>query len=117
MSKYYSARCDGYEVTLRLGRISQFKNAILVYINGEVRGEWLLKDCEERRRFFQPVKRSVLSRKTCSGLRKISKKLRQKAGLPDPDAKYTYYCPYWTSFKSLKRHLIKNNDSIELIKK
>lgn len=49
-------------------------------------------------------------------MKKVSKRLRQKAGLPDPDASFTYYAPYWTSFGALKRHLIKHNSDIELIR-
>lgn len=116
---FYSSvelRCDGYEVALVLVRISQFKNVIKVYVNGVIKGEWLVNDCEERRRFFRPVKRSVFTQKQKAAMKKVSKRLRQKAGLPDPDASFTYCVPYWTSFRALKRHLIKHNSNIELIR-
>lgn len=106
-------RCDGYEVTLLLGRISQFKNAILIYINGVVKGEWLSKDCEERRRFFRPVTKSLFSRKEKSSWKKLSKKTRLEL---EAKCRYTSYYSYWTSFRALKSHLIKNNDNIELIR-
>lgn len=109
-------RCDGYEVTLVLVRISQFKNGIKVYIAGVIKGEWLVNDCEERQRFFRPVKRSVFTQKQKAAMKKVSKRLRQKAGLLDPDASFTYYAPYWTSFRALKRHFIKHNSDIELIR-
>lgn len=109
-------RCDGYEVALVLTRISQFKNVIKVYVNGVIKGEWLINDCEERRRFFRPVKRSVFTQKQKAAMKKVSKRLRQKVGLPDPDASFTHYAPYWTSFRALKRHLIKHNSDIELIR-
>lgn len=108
-------RCDGYEVTLVLKRISQFKNAIMVYVNGEIRGSWLAEDCEERRRFYRPRVKSLYSQKQKAALRKVSKKLRKKFGLPNPEAKYTFYDFYWTSFKALKCHLIKHNKSIERV--
>lgn len=119
LEDFYSTvklKCDGYEVILLLGRISQMENAILIYINGEVKGKWLINDCEERRRFMRPVKKSVFSQKQRTQMKTISKKLRQKYGLPDPNASITAYYPYWTSFNSLKRHLIKHNDSIELVR-
>lgn len=109
-------RCDGYEVTFILERISQMKNAILLYIGGVCKAKWALEDCEERRRFLCPVQKSVYSRKQKEGLKKFSKKLRAKYNLPDLDEKFTYYRLYWTNFKSLKRHLIKNNKSIELVR-
>ena len=44
---------DGYEVELRIvkRRLSMF--AVLPFINGEYKSEWLLDDCEERRRFYR----------------------------------------------------------------
>jgi hypothetical protein len=35
--------------------------------------------------------------------------------LLDVDRKYTTYQPAWSSFGALKRHLIANNKSIELV--
>lgn len=113
---FVKLKCDGYEVTLALRTISQFKNAILVYVNGVMKGEWMTKDCEERRRFFRPVAKSIYSQKQKAALKKISKKLRKKYGLADPEAKYTSYYPYWTSFRALKGHLIKHNRDIELVR-
>lgn len=120
LKSFYSSvqlNCDGYEITLRLERIDQFKNVIVVYVNGEWKGKWSIEDCEERRRFFRPVKKSTFSQKQKAALKKMSKRLRQKYGYPDPDASYTYYAPYWTSFRALKSHLIKKNSTIKLISK
>jgi len=117
LKSFYSPvkiKCDGYYVTLCLRRLDQFKNGILIYVNGEIKGKWLLEDCEERRRFFRPVKKSLYSRKQKASLKKISKRLRQKAGLSDPEINYTCYYPYWKSFRALKTHIIKNNSDIEL---
>lgn len=108
-------KCDGYEVTFILERISQMKNAILFYIGGVCKAKWALEDCEERRRFLCPVQKSAYTSKQKEGLKKFSKKLRAKLDI-DPDKKFTYYHLYWTNFKSLKRHLIKNNKSIELVR-
>jgi hypothetical protein len=85
-------------------------------VNGEVRGAWLFEDCEERRRFMRPVKRFLYSKEQRVSYKKVSKRLRQKYGLPDPDITYTSYDFYWTSFRALKRNLIKNNTTIELVK-
>ncbi|TEB10659.1 hypothetical protein [Pelotomaculum propionicicum] len=111
-----SLKCDGYEVTFVLRRISQMKNGIVVFVNGVFELRWLLEDCEERRRFLCPMEIYVYSKKQREGLKKFSKKLRKSVGLPDPDTKHTYYRFYWTSFISLKKHLIKNNKSIELVR-
>lgn len=105
--------CDGYEVTLILGPISQFKNAILVYINGQIKGEWLNTDCEYRRRFFRTMTKSLISPKKKAALKKLPKKIRLKL---EDMARYTCHYPYWTSFHALKRHLVEHNENIELIR-
>lgn len=56
-------RCDEYELSLRLERINTYKLAIVFYINGAFKGKWLMEDCEERRRFFNQVEKSVLTAK------------------------------------------------------
>lgn len=106
--------CDGYKVTLAVVKISDFKLGISPYINGVFKGEWLLNDCEERRRFLRPISKSLHSKKHKESLKKISKKRLKTIGI-DLDAKYISYSSYWTTFKSLKSHLIKNNDVIELV--
>lgn len=67
-------RIDGYEVSLCLRQISQFSNAIAVYINGEFRGKWLAEDCEERRRFFCCKKKSAFKDKDAKNFGIRSKK-------------------------------------------
>lgn len=105
-------RCDGYEVSITLARVTQFKNAIVVYVNGVVKGEWLLKECEESRRFFRKVTKSVLTPKQKKSLQKLPKKLQKELGI---DKTVSYYLADWTSFRALKKHLIEHNQSIELI--
>lgn len=109
-------KCDEYEVSLALGRVSQFKNEILVYIGGVFKGAWLSIECEERRRFLREVSKSTYSRKQKEHFKKLSKKTQKEIGI-DINRTYSYYMPTWTSFNALKRHLIKNNANIELINK
>lgn len=108
-------QCDGYKVSLVLKRESQFKNSIMVYVNGVFKGEWMEKDCEESRRFLRKVTKSLMSQKQRKEYKKFPKRLQKQ--LKWDERKYSYYVPTWTSFNSLKRHLIKENSSIELIKK
>lgn len=104
---------DGYELTIRLERITQYKNAIMIYVNGSFKGKWLLEDCEERRRFLCPRNRSLLKGKDKEAMLKgLSKK--RKAEFESIN-KFVNYYPYWTSFNSLKKHLIANNENIELV--
>lgn len=105
-------KCDGYEVSLALRQVSQFRNAIVVYINGEFRGKWLNEDCEERRRFFSCKKRCATNTNELKKLGVRSKKEIQKY---KEMATYNEYASGWTNFKAMKKHFETNNKSIELL--
>ena len=102
--------CDGYRLTLCLNRLTQFKNAIVVYVDGWVRGAWLLNDCEERRRFMCPRTTRLYRKKDFKGFSKAS---FRRLGL-DPDKTLTVYSHTWKSFGALRRHLERNNKEITL---
>lgn len=108
-------KIDEYEVSLRLERIDTYSNRIGVYVNGEFKGKWLMEDCEERRRFLRKREKSVMTVKQRKDLEKLPKKFRKEYE-EMLNRSYVYYEPWWTSFNSLKKHLIKENESIELIK-
>jgi hypothetical protein len=101
--------CDGYQIDIRTGIYKRHLSSIC-YVNGSFKGAWILNDCEERRRFFRPVKRLNWKPRVLKGLSK--KKL--KCMNIDPAETSISYSAEWTSFRSLKAHLIKNNTSIEL---
>lgn len=103
--------CDGYDLTLVLERHGQFRNVIAIYVNGVVEGRWIMEDCEERRRFFCPKTKRVYSEKKLAGIKKLSRKLYKELAA----ARYTCYEPYWSSFRAMKSHLIKNNKNIEMM--
>ena len=105
-------KIDGYDVTIVVEPLKALKNVLVVYMNGELKGKWLSEDCEERRRFFQKHTKNLLSRKEQKRLAREKKAVREAVG----KTTYEWYSPYWTSFRSLKSHLIKSNKSIELIK-
>jgi hypothetical protein len=106
-------KVDGYDVALMLQRVSTYKNAISIYIGGVFKGVWLMDDCEERRRFVPKKEQYLLSSRQRAEIKKKYTKRMQK--LLDVDRKYTTYQPAWSSFGALKRHLIANNKSIELV--
>lgn len=105
---------DGYEVGLRLERVDTYRNKIMVYVNGGFKGKWLIEDCEERRRFLRKMEKSLITAKQKKDLNKLPKKFR-KEHEELFNRSYVYYEPYWTSFNSLKKHLINENESIELL--
>lgn len=83
---------DGYEVTLKLVKCNGFSTAVLPFINGEYKSEWLTHNCEERRRFY-------------------STRVEECDGIGFVDCRAT-----WTSFELMKKHFENNNGSIELLK-
>ena len=109
-SPYVHLKIDGYKVSLNLTQKSRFHNVIMVYINDEFRGKWLMEDCEERRRFCCCKRQSVVTEKDCKlyGARskKAKQELKEKFG-------YDVYLPYWANFEKMKKHFIANNKSIE----
>ncbi len=104
-------RVDGYKITLQVQRIKVRQYAIMLYVEGVFKGKWLGEDCEERRRFCCPRTKFLWSREN----RRLGKKAKQrlKSINIDMDKKYIWHTPYWTSFKALKAHLLKNNVNIE----
>lgn len=103
---------DDFEVTVVVEPYTALKNVFVVYVNGAWKGKWLSEDCEERRRFYQKHTKNMLSRKDQKRLAREKKAIRDAVG----KTTFDWYAPYWTSFKSMKAHFIKNNKSIELVK-
>ena len=108
---FVKLKCDNYEITLVLQRISQYQNAIAVYVDGKIKSEWL-KECEISERFYMKRSKALYTRKEKMTKKEIA--LLKKVGI-DYDKKFYYYQPYWKSFNSLRSHLIKNNSNIVLI--
>ncbi len=102
---------DGYKVTLIFEPYNTYRNVIAVYIDGKIRGKTLIEDCEERRRFYREERRSLLPAKPPKGI--TAKRWAQAR----KERTYSVYYPWWTNFTALRRHLTKNNSSIELISK
>lgn len=105
---------DGFNLNLQVDHVGPLKLAIVFYVNGRMRGEWILNDCEERRRFFRPVEIRLFSfTKKAKLIKSLGKKRAYE--MFDLDRARTYFISTWLSFVPLKRHLIKNNASIRLI--
>lgn len=104
---------DGYEVAISFCRDgkSGLKFCYVVYVNGKIKGEWVLNDCEERRRFYCPKKRTLLSAKEKARLKKERKSVQKAVA---EKCTYISYLPYWNSLKSLIKHIKANNQNIEI---
>lgn len=104
---------DGYYLTLEVRSIKVRKYVIAIFVNGWMRGGWILNDCEERRRFLRPYEVFVFpAKKRAELLKTIGKHSFAKHGF---GKSFISYAGYWTSFAALRRHLIANNNSIEVL--
>jgi hypothetical protein len=109
-------KCDEYELGLTVVPLGTLQYGIAVYVNGYFKGKWLMEDCEERRRFLRPVERFLLNAKERMEWLKIyGGKRAKKADVERVNRKIVFYQSYWTSAKSLRRHLEKNNSTLELV--
>lgn len=110
--------CDGYEVTLTLCQISQFKLAIIPYVNGWFKGEWFTRgnESEEACRFYPThyINRYSAREKKFYTTQPFSKKYCKEHGINLKERK-EHKGSVWDSFSALKRHFTKHNKSIELI--
>lgn len=108
-------KIDGYDISLVLLRESKnsLKNVIAVYVNGYIKTEYLNENSEVAKRFMCPSKKCIFTKKE---IEKITKNKKQQQLIKEKNTRI-YYSPYWTSFRRLKSHFIKNNCDIELIQK
>ena len=103
---------DGYKVTVVVVEDKPLKYTLAVYVDGKIKYEWALKDCEIRRKFYFESKRSLLSATERKKLNREKKAVRDAVLA---QSKYIVYLPYFSSFRSLKSKLLNNNDAIELV--
>lgn len=111
-------KIDGYAVTLAVRCSKPLKYVIMVYVDGVSRGEWCKGEAEEAKRFCRPVVHALFSpakkKAALSGLRKKSD-IEFMADLLGLHKTFTSWDLCWPSFAPLKRHLLANNKSIELV--
>lgn len=100
---------DGYEVLLAVHMTKPLRMEIYCYINGHLKGEYIVNDCEERWRFMRPSVHNLYPRNRRKKMDRLSKKYALGP------ISYITYSWSWTSFTALRRHLVKNNQSIAII--
>jgi hypothetical protein len=107
-------KADGYEVALRVEPVKRLQYQIMAYVDGQFKGKWTLEDCEIRRKFMRPRTTYAFPTKDRRALKKLGRTALSNMGI-DPDRRITYYTPLWTSPRTLKTHLRKNCQNIELV--
>ncbi len=104
---------DGYNVSVGYVKESPTKYCLAVYIDGVFKSKWCFEDCEIRRRFCNQRKTAVI--KKSEFINKFGKREYNRVVKEKPECFFAvYYTPYFGSFRTLKSHFIKNNQSIEL---
>lgn len=108
---------DDYNVTVELRLVSKTKYVYAVFIDGIFKGKWLTEDCEMRRRFCYEGQRNILTgKKKADFIKQFGKREYNRLLKKSPEMiRYKYWQPYFGSFRSLKSHFEKNNESITLV--
>ena len=71
-------KIDGYEVNVMCVMDKPLHYCLAVYIDGKIKGEWIFKDCEVRRRFYQKHTSSLLDSKQKKRLKREKKAIREE---------------------------------------
>ncbi len=112
---------DGYALVLQVEGYKTLRQCVVVYVNGEWKGEWFngeapeaRKFCCEKRKWIWPAKsREVAKNKLKS--RRLDPILREH--FTRVVEKFsTVWLPFWGSPKSLTRHLRKSCTDISVVK-
>lgn len=106
---------DGFTVSLQVHQ-HKMRLVIVPYVNGFIKSAWISTKSEECIRFFRPLKVSLYKP---SEIKRLTAGFGKKSVLkhfPGLHEKGTYYTHEWNSFPTLKRHLIANNKSIQLLR-
>ncbi len=100
---------DGYEITVVVAQEKPLHFCLELYVDGKIKAEWLTNDRDIRRRFFRKCSKKLYS---AAEIREFRKELGKRQADKLAAERYECYTPYWNTAKSLKAHLIKNNQSI-----
>lgn len=107
--------CDGFKVTLVIRR-RKMKLVVAVYVNDEIKQEWLKEPEQHAESKFLPTRfSSCYPASTRSRLIKMLGKREAKRAFPNLDDKDEYKDTYWSSAKTALNYLNKVSDSIEVL--
>ena len=103
-------KADEYNIDILCLPDKPLKYILMVYVNGKVNPEWFISKHEIAERFYCKHKKSLLNQADKANLKSMKKSIRERVL---KGSTYEYYTPYFTSFRTLKSHFIKNNHLIE----
>ncbi|MDN6861035.1 hypothetical protein QO207_30970 [Pseudomonas sp. CAN2814] len=112
-------QCDQFKVSLvQHSKPASRKWVTYVFVDGHYKGAWSFADengepkHEEARRFLRKSSKAFFSTKEIEAYRKTFGKRRATELAAK---RHVWFHADWTSFNSLKKHLIANNTSIQRI--
>lgn len=108
---------DGYTLALQVQQVKPLKYGICVFVNGVCKGEWYKGEADEAKRFCRPSVKALWSparKKAALKGFKSKADIKSMTDLLNLDKTWTFWEMYWPTFEPLQRHLIANNQSIEL---
>lgn len=113
-------KADGYALVAAVRGMGGLKQAVVVYVDGVMKGEWVKGGCPEADKFCRPQRRWVWKTKARDMAKAILKKRKLDPALRDhytsvATAQLTTWLPYWTSPAAFCRHLRKTCAEIDLV--
>lgn len=110
-------QADDFAVTFQRRLVSKNRLAIVTYVNGVMKGEWICpEDVHPEQSCLRPASRYMCKPKERAELKKIRKRtLRALGPAFDPDRRWHYFDLSWPSVTAIRRHYQKTFTSIELI--
>ena len=105
---------ERWDCGLRVEPWKALQYRICVYIDGWFRGEWIVNDCAERRRFYRRIESPLWPRaKVADVVKRFGKKEAERLGMFKKSVHWSFS---WPSARGLRRHLVKCGGSIRLLK-
>ncbi len=89
---------DGYAITIQKEPCDEMRLGLTVYVDGTIKGKWVVQDCEIRRKFYYCSERSLLTAKERKKLQKERKAVREAVLAR---ASYQVFSPVFYSFRTL----------------
>lgn len=108
-------RVDEHELTLRVERYKGLRYRIAVYIDGTIKGEWMLRSSDIGAKFWFPRMSSLFSAAAFKQMEKNHGKRFAARMRKDNPPSVVMHDPWFPSVVALRRHLVKTCTSIELV--
>lgn len=113
--------CDGHNIVASVQQMGPLKQAIWVYIDGEIKGVWMRGENEVARKFHRESKHFGLPKKIREANMKAAKNTRLSKEFRDScnvsaTKTVSLWRPYWTNAKAFLKHISKTCTEIEVVK-